>query len=246
MIDLHLHFLPGIDDGAPDLEASVEMCRMALADGCDTLIATPHQRHDRWLNQEPEKLLELIDRVREAVGPAPRLELGAEVRVDSELLDELDKGDLSGIQPLAGGHYLLIEFDRHGFGPEPLEIVHELALGGWRPIVAHPEFVPRISESPDYAARLVESGALLQVTAMSLTGDFGYDLQQLVATLVDRDLVHFVASDAHSPTYRSPGLGRARKVLADRWSEEVARRLTEENQLAVLQDSSITVAAGTP
>lgn len=246
MIDLHLHFLPGIDDGAADLEASVDMCRMALADGCDTLIATPHQRHDRWLNQEPARLSKLLERVRQAVGPTPRLELGAEIRVDSELLDELEEKHHSGIQPLAGGHYLLIEFDRSGFGPEPLEIVHELAIEGWRPIVAHPEFVPQVAESPAYAAQLVDSGALLQVTAMSLTGDFGYDVQLLVSGLVDRSLVHFVASDAHSPTYRSPGLSRAREVLEKQWSEEVASRLTEENQLAVLQDRPLPAIAEVP
>lgn len=236
MFDLHCHLLPGVDDGPADLDESVLMCRMAAADGCEALAATPHQRHPFWWNGDAEELAELRRRLQERVGERPRLLPGAEVRVDDGLLADLDRLPESGVLSLAGSRYVLIEFDRRGGGVDPETLVHELVVGGWRPIIAHPELYPWLMERPDLTRRLVELGATLQVTAMSVTGEFGRWAQSHCHRLLDEGLVHFVASDAHGVDRRPPGLSRAFAALAAGWGEETARSLTSDNPSAVIED----------
>ena len=236
MIDLHIHLLPGIDDGASDLEESAAMCRQAASAGCEALVTTPHQRHELWWNTDRAELENLLRQVQERVGPEPELHLGAEIHVDSGLLEALEELPTSGLLPLAESSYLLLEFDRQGLGPDPETVVHEVAIAGWRPIVAHPEFIPQLVADPSRVGRLAELSGLMQVTAASVTGDFGPKIARFVRGLLADDLVHFVASDAHGVRWRPPGLQEARQAIASRWGEERARLLTEENPRAVLQD----------
>ena len=158
MIDLHCHILPGIDDGARSLEEAVAMCRLAADDGCEAMVATPHQRRGAWWNSDRGGARGPRRRCRRRSGPA-RVLLGGEVHVDSELLAEVEKLPGGGILPLAGSRYLLIEFDGAGRPEEAIQLVHELAVAGWRPILAHPEFIPWLAEDPALMARLVALGA---------------------------------------------------------------------------------------
>lgn len=241
MIDLHCHILPGVDDGPQSLEEAVGMCRMAADDGCEAMVATPHQRRGDWWNTDRERLAALAEELQNAVGPGLRVLLGAEVHVDSELLAEVEKGD--GILPLAGSRYLLIEFGARGTPAESVHLVHELAVAGWWPVIAHPELIPWLAPDRDLVALLVARGALTQVTAMSLTGDFGRRPQNDAVALLEAGLVHFVASDSHGVRRRPPGLRRAYRTIADRWGEETARRLTADNPRAVVEDRPLTEAA---
>ena len=262
MIDLHLHLLPGVDDGAQTVDQALAMARLAAADGCTALIATPHQRRDEWSNDDA---LRLADRLSELAALAeagarlpqspldeqrtlpqssfdeqrtlPQLLLGGEIRVDSELLSDLARPGRSGVLSLAGSRYLLLEFEPSGLGPDPVEIVQELLAEGWWPIVAHPEVVPCFWESADDPlARLVEAGALFQVTAMSVTGEFGKGAKGRVWELLRAGCVQFVASDSHRPDWRPPGLSRARHALARELGEALATELTVTNPRAVVEN----------
>jgi protein-tyrosine phosphatase len=241
MIDLHCHVLPGIDDGAHSLEQAVEMCRLAAAAGCEALVATPHQRKGDWWNCDRQALAALRGRLQEAVGPAPRILGGGEIRVDSRLLAEmlaLREDDAHGPLPLAGSRYLLLEFGGEAGLPEAADLVHELAVAGWRPVLAHPELIHWLAD-PAAVAHLVSLGALAQVTAMSLTGDFGRRAQADASRLVELGLAHFVASDAHDLRRRPPGLRRAWDAIAARWGEEAARELLADNPRAVIADQPL-------
>lgn len=262
MVDLHTHLLPGVDDGARDLRESVAMCRLAAEDGCEVMVATPHQRHLNWANDDVARLAELRDEVQAAVGERMRVLLGGEIRVDDEVLAQIDKlpAPAAGVLALAGSRYLLLELDRAravpvaGRGPrravadDPRDLVHELVLAGWRPILAHPEFFPWLLQDGSLLEDLVARGATLQVTAMSITGDFGRTPQDAAHRLIDAGLVHFVASDCHGVAWRPPGLSRARRTIAARWGEEVAARLTRDNPRAVIEDRPLAPAspASTP
>lgn len=239
MVDIHCHLLPGIDDGAASLEDAAAMCAQLVADGCRAVVATPHQRHDLWPNHDLDGLEALRRAVAELAPPGLEIALGAEIRVDSELPLDLERR--LGIQSLAGSKHLLIEFDRREPLPPPgaAGLVHELVVMGWRPIVAHPELIAWLAEDLGTLAELVAAGARLQVTAMSVTGEFGRWAQERCRTLLNAGLVHFVASDAHSPRQRAPGLSRARRVLAERHGEEVAELLTATNPAAVLRDQPV-------
>jgi protein-tyrosine phosphatase len=244
MIDLHCHILPGVDDGAQSLAEAVEMCRLAAADGCEAMVATPHQRRGEWWNADRGRLAVLAADLQEAVGPGFRVLLGGEIHVDSELLAEVEKlPDGGGILPLAGSRYLLIEFGSAGTAAESLHLIHELVVAGWRPVIAHPELIPWLAPDLALMALLVSRGALTQVTAMSLTGEFGRRPQNDAVALLEAGLVHFVASDSHGVRRRPPGLRRAYRTIAGRWGEEAARRLTHDNPRAVIEDRPLPEAA---
>jgi protein-tyrosine phosphatase len=237
MIDLHSHVLPGVDDRAQSLEEAVAMCRLAAQDGCEALVATPHQRRGEWWNADRERLAALAGEVQGALGAGLRVLLGGEIHVDSGLLAEVEKlPEGGGILPLAGSRYLLIEFGPLGTPAEAIHLVHELVVAGWRPVIAHPEFIPWLSPDPGLVARLVSLGAFTQVTAMSVTGDFGRRPLADTLALLDAGLVHFVASDSHGVRRRPPGLRRAWQVISARLGEEVARRLVDDNPRAVIED----------
>jgi len=239
MVDLHAHLLPGVDDGAETLDDAVRMCQFAAADGVAAAVATPHQRHEWWPNADRDDLVARFESLLSAVGATLALSLGAEIRMDSELLAEVDLLPDGSLLPLAQSRYLLLEVPPTRVGPDPRAIVHELAIAGWRPVLAHPERVPWLAEEPGSLVELVERGALLQLTAMSVTGAFGRRARECCTFLLDNDLAHFVASDAHDVSKRPPLLSDAFRVIADGWGEARARRLTEDNPRAVLEDRAI-------
>jgi protein-tyrosine phosphatase len=233
MIDLHCHILPGVDDGPRELAVSVEMCRVAAGDGCTAMVATPHQRHPSWPDLDRATFRAAFERLREAVGDLLEIRLGAEVRVDSALVAELDAADPSFLS-LAESRYVLLELDRWGTGPEPEDLIHEALVAGWIPVLAHPELIPVLATDLDRVTDLVSVGARLQVTAMCVTGELGRPAERTVWEMLERDLVHFVSSDAHSPEWRPPGLEAARRLLASRLGDDVAQRLTIANPARVL------------
>lgn len=239
MIDLHAHILPGIDDGADTLEESVAMCLKAARDGCTGIVATPHQRHPRWWNDDTAALQRLRTEIEKAVGDALQIYSGGEVRVDSELLDAIEEEGRAGILPLAGGRHVLIEFPRQQMGPDPEGIVHELVIAGWHPVIAHPELIPWLAHDLEKLERLVELGGRLQLTAMSFSGEFGKSPKEAARAIVDEGLAHFVASDCHGLNRRPPGLKKAFDVIADRWDTATATRLTHENPLAVVENRPV-------
>lgn len=239
MIDVHIHLLPGVDDGAADLEESVAMCRTALEDGCEALVATPHQSHPEWENRDAAHLEALLQEVQIACGGTPELFLGAEIRVGHDLLDAVTDLERSNLVPLAGSSYLLLELEVDTPPQQVVELVHELCVAGWQPIIAHPEFISSLSGDLDAMARIARAGGRFQVTAMSLTGGFGGRIRRLTRRMLKAQLVDFVASDAHRATWRPPGLHRAFEEIATLRDRDTAELLTLGNPRAVLEDQPL-------
>lgn len=241
MIDLHSHVLPGVDDGARDLEQSLNMCRLSLEDGCHTMMATPHLRHERFWNGDRGHLERVHRRLCQAVasrfGDRFKVLLGGEIAVGSESLAELEQPSNS-LLPLAGSSYVLMEPSFHGMGPDPIEMVYELGVRGRRTIIAHPERISWLTRDLGLMAALVEQGALMQLTAMSLTGELGAAIQEVCRIMIDRGWVHFVASDCHDDRLRPPRLSAARGLVEASWGEAAAERLFLTNAEAVLADRS--------
>jgi protein-tyrosine phosphatase len=244
VIDLHLHLIPGVDDGARTLDDALDLCRLAIEDGCETLVATPHRRRDEWPDLAEEELERRLAEIRAEVGDRLRLELGGEVRLDSELVGGLAAPGRGGAIPLAGSHYLLLELEPFGVGPDPAAVVARLAAAGWRSIVAHPELTPFLVGDAAALDRLADAGALFQLTAMSLTGEFGRAPRERAFELLDAGHAHFLASDAHRAGWRPTGLARARDEVARRWGDARASALTIDNPRAVLEDRDIPNAGG--
>ena len=240
MIDLHAHVLPGIDDGPKSLDEAVAMVRMAYDDGTTVLVATPHQRHAQWANDDRALLERKLVELRAAAGErAPRLELGAEISVDSDLLREIDRLPNGPLVPLAGSRYLLLELSPASSQEELRALVHELLIAGWWPIVAHAERYPWLAADPMRLVELHDLGAHLQITAMALTGGFGRGPQVCAEFMLEHGIADLVASDAHDLRDRPPLLAQGRRVVATRWGETRAARLFEESPFMVIENQPI-------
>lgn len=240
MIDLHAHVLPGIDDGPASLADAVAMVHMAREDGTTVLVATPHQRHAQWPNEDRALLERALVELRAAAGErAPRLELGAEITVDSDLLREIDRLPEGPLVPLAGSRYLLLELSPGPGQEEVRALVHELLVAGWWPIVGHAERYPWLAAEPAHLIELHELGVQLQITAMSLSGGFGRRAQACAEFMLEHGIADLVASDAHDPHDRPPLLSEGRRIVASRWGETRAARLFEESPLMVIENLPI-------
>ena len=245
MIDIHCHLLPGVDDGAVDLGESLAMCRMAAQDGCTAMVATPHLRHEQWWNPDRRRLEELWRHLRDAAGDDPEVFLGGEIAVNSQSLRELELLPEGDLLPLAGSRYLLLEFHPRGLGPDPEDLIHELVVEGWYPIIAHPERIPWLASDLGYLAALLGQGAVTQLTAMSVTGDMGRLLHDAATRMLDAGMVHFIASDAHDARIRHPGLAKAYRLISETRGEAIARQLFVVNPMSVLENRPLPPPAVT-
>ncbi len=213
---------------------------MAHREGCRAIVATPHLRHERYENADRHRLEQVHRHLCEAVhrrfGNELKVFLGGEIAIHSQSLAEIDQLPNSKLLTLAGSRYLLLELSSHALGPDPVEMVYELGLAGWRPIIAHPERIAWLVADSNLLAAVVDHGGLLQLTAMSLTGEFGPVIQGAADQMMDQGWVRFVSSDAHDARIRPPGLSAARQRVAKEWGAAVAEALFENHPRAVLED----------
>ena len=204
VIDLHSHLLPGIDDGAPDLDASVEMGRAAVAGGVDAIVATPHVS-STYAN-DPATFPERVAQVQAALdqaGVALRVHKGAEV--SHAMLPELSDEAL-GRCTLGDGRFILFEPPLNGPVPFIDRMVGDLQQKGFEVLIAHPERIAAFQKRIDLVQKLVAQGCLTSVTAGSVGGQFGGSVKRFTQDLFERGLVHNLASDAHDAEWRSPAL----------------------------------------
>lgn len=206
MIDIHAHILPGLDDGPSTVEEAVQMARLAVEDGLRTIVATPHSLNGLYINWREDILAacESFNRgLRKHQIPMVVLP-GSEIYLCPEMLEELDKGRLMTLNDT--GRYLFLEIP-DSFVPQTLiHLINQLRSRGIIPILSHPERNRPIQRNVDLLGELIAAGALSQVTGTSLMGGFGRRAQRCTKRLIDRQMAHFVASDAHSLKGRPPVL----------------------------------------
>ena len=227
MIDIHCHMIPGIDDGSPHIEASLEMAVMAVESGVDTLICTPHANQvGRFENfagrQLQERFLHLRDIVQREGIPLD-LYLGQEIYSGPDMGEKIQQRRLISLNH--SGYYL-IEFD---FEEEAEMIEHYIETVfrcGGIPILAHPERYTCVQEQPGRIYYWMKGGVLTQVNKGSLFGRFGRDAYETVRILLDHGLVNCVATDAHSPYVRTTHMTEAREWLEKYYGMDQAHRLT--------------------
>ena len=235
MIDLHCHILPGIDDGARDLETSLAMARTYVADGVSIVACTPHILPGLYHNSGPQirhataKLQQLlIER-----GIPLRLTTGADNHVIPEFLSELRSGKLLS---LADSRYVLVEPPHHVAPPRLEELFFNLITANYVPILTHPERLTWINSAYANMEQLYTAGAWFQVTAGSLSGDFGRNAQYWAERLLDEGKVHLLATDAHDLKARPPRLSRGRELAAKRIGDTEAANLVVTRPRGVLQN----------
>lgn len=235
MIDLHSHILPGLDDGATDIEMSLEIARSAVADGIHTIAATPHVRGD-WPTS-PERMEDMVALVRNRLRAASiPLELlpGAEIALD--VLPQLDDDALRRFGLAGNPSMLLIETPYLGWPLGLAETLFQLRLRGFRAVLAHPERNGEVQDNPRLLESLVAGGLLVQLTAASVDGRLGRDPRNTARRLIELRCAHLLASDGHAPSVRATGLTAAAGSLGD---ESLAHWMTVEVPDAIVSGTPI-------
>ncbi|UQZ33135.1 tyrosine protein phosphatase [Paenibacillus sp. PK3_47] len=229
-----------MDDGAADWEAALTMAQDAVQDGISTVVATPHHANGVYMNPAPnigEAVRLLNERIQESGIPLLVLP-GQEIRMYGDLLDDLEQSQLL---TLAGSRYILLEMPSSLVPRTMEETCHELVIQGFVPVIAHPERNAEVAASPARLERLIELGAVGQVTAQSLAGTFGSKLQKLSLELCRRNAVHVIASDAHDSRHRPFGLSEAFKVLEEELGTVVSGIFRQNSQSIIANEELIRV-----
>lgn len=232
MIDLHSHVLPGIDDGPQTIEGGLDILRSAEADGITRIAATPHVRHD--FPTTPEQMELALAQLREAAGDiAVDLLSGGEL--DLEYTESLDDDTLRRFGLGGNPRLLLLEFPYVGWPIGLPELLFRLRVRGFDAVLAHPERNPEVQERPERLRELVDAGVWVQLTAASVDGRLGKRNAAAAKALLDAELAHLIASDAHAPAVRAIGMGAAADAVGD---NVLARWLTYEVPAALLTGDS--------
>jgi len=241
VIDLHTHILPGIDDGARTLDDALDMARAFVDEGVTAVAATPHVRDDFPTPAEVmREAVQSLQRVLDREGIPLVILPGAELAV--EWVAQLDDTQLRRLTLAASGRYLLVETPYHGWPASVVEQLRRVLVGGFTPVLAHPERNAVVQATPSLLAPLVEGGLLVQVTAASLDGRLGKAPQVTGHQLVAGGLAHVVASDAHAAHVRAAGMLSAVDSIRD---EALARWLVTEVPLAVAHGERVPPRPGT-
>jgi len=224
LIDLHCHILPGIDDGAASLEKSLVMARQAVRDGIQTVVATPHHLNGLYQNALSDIVTRVnhLSQILEQEAIALKVVPGSEIHVCEGLSRSILKGEAATIN--GNNKYALLEFPvqslPHGWEDE----LFKISLGNVVPVIAHPERLHAFQRNLELLYDLVAMGCMVQLTAMSITGELGEPAMVCSHALLKRRLAHVIATDAHSPEGRplilSRGVMAAARVLGSREEAE--------------------------
>ena len=231
MIDIHSHVLWGVDDGASSLEDSIAILRAAWADGTTGIVATPHS--NARYSFQADLCRRGIEELAARTEGQPVIHLGCEFQVTVDNIGPLL--DRPTIYTMNGGPYLLLECPDFHIGRYTESILERLLQADIVPIIVHPERNPLLVRDLDRLEGWVGLGCLIQVTALSITGGFGGSVRSASLRLLDRGLVHAVASDAHDLEHRPPGLSAAARAVRGRLGEEAADLLFTDNPRAIVE-----------
>lgn len=237
MIDIHCHILPGVDDGAKTITESIAMAKKAESEGIKKIIATPNYPIDF---HNPAK--EIIDHV--ATLNAELVREGVQVKIlpgqELSLYKEIKKDLISGsLLPLnQTTKFIPLALPSTNIPTEITNIMFELQIEGYIPIILHPERITAFQDNPDKLYRFVKNGALTQITAGSLLGKFGKKVEKLAHQFIESNLTHFIASDAHNTKKRGFYLTDAYQNMKKRYGTEKVYQFMENSE-AVLNGSGI-------
>jgi protein-tyrosine phosphatase len=235
MIDLHCHMLPGIDDGSPDEATSLEMARIAVADGIKTTACTPHIYPGLYENNAADikTRTDALQRRLFDEDIALKLTIGADAHLTPELLGRLRARTAPS---LAGGRYFLLEPPHTVAPPRFAESMFDFVAAGYVPVLTHPERLSWIKQHYEVFVALVKSGVWMQVTAGSLNGRFGETAKYFGEKMLDEGLVHLLATDAHGVRNRPPLLAEGRQAAEKFVGAEEAARLVFDRPQAILDN----------
>lgn len=237
MIDIHTHILPGLDDGARDMEDSLSMAALALKSGVHTLVATSHANTGGFFKEYSiEEYLQRLEAFRKALDEVKlplRVFSGMEIYMTREVPRMIREGRLLSLNQTG---YFLTEFS-FGIEQEEMdEMLHDLMELGVTPVIAHPERYRCVQESESGIAKWKNRGCLLQVNRGSIFGKFGSGAKQCVDRLLDQHMVTCIASDAHKPYERTTYMADIKEYMEQEYSFEYSKKLLYDNPKRILKE----------
>lgn len=236
MYDLHVHILPGIDDGPAEMHESVEMARQASMGGTKIILATPHRKDvtEGSSVSDLRGLVQTLNRKIQDRATAVSVVLGMENHLDQDLPLDVAEGRALTMND---SRYILVEMPFFGRPAYVEEVLYQLQDDGLVPVLAHPERIEAFQRDPELLAKLVGKGMLSQVTAGSFVGMWGRDVKRFAEHLLAERLVHVLASDAHTPgAPRPPTLDLGVRAAASLLGRDEAEKMVLEAPLAILED----------
>jgi protein-tyrosine phosphatase len=231
MIDIHCHILPGIDDGAQTLKHALALANAAVENGITHAVCTPHIHFGRYDNTAETITLacENLKRTLNDHNINLVISSAAEVRFDVEIISAVERDDIPFLGDWHGERVLLLEFPHGAFPLGAAKLTRWLLDHGIRPMIAHPERNKSFLERPEQLAPLLEQGCLLQLTAASLTGNFGPRAEKMALSLIADGFATVVATDSHHIKRRPPLLRQAYDVVCNYEGLATAQALMVSN-----------------
>lgn len=237
--DIHSHIMPGVDDGAQDMEESLAMLRMAKAENVSRIILTPHQKPGRkcvsmrGLKERMELLQENIRQQQLAI----QVYAGSECLYSHDLAERLDQGKLC---TMADSRYVLVEFMPDESWTYIRDGLYRLSSHGYLPVIAHMERYLQVVRDMDRVHELIDMGCYVQVNAGSITGAYGFGVRQTAKKLLREQAVHFVATDAHRKSgKRSVQMKNCAAYLVRKCGPEYAARLLGGNAEHIFKNTEL-------
>ena len=237
LIDIHTHILPGVDDGASDLQKAVELCRLAWENGTRAIILTPH--HRGTYKESPAVLQASYTALKQSIQkelPRLSLHLGSEIYSHNNISQQITDGQ---VLPLCDSRYVLLEFSPTAFPVLIKTGIVESLSAGKVPIIAHTERYDAFRADRSLAEDVIKMGALIQLNADSVLGKQGLGTKRFCHKLLKAEMVHFIASDAHDLKRRPPVLLPCYNHIYKKYGEKYAKRLFWRNPRAILENTKI-------
>lgn len=238
LVDLHAHLLPGVDDGSPDLQTSLQLARKSVADGVTHMLLTPHHMDGTYVNHKQDVIAktEMFQNALDQAQIPLKVFPGQEVHLTDKLLDALDQDDILFAD--ANDRYMMLELP-HTHVPEYFlkNILPELQMRGITPVIVHPERNQGIQRDHSLLYNLVEAGCLTQLTASSYVDVFGEQVTGLTQKIIDANLGTTFSSDAHALKGRGSRMDAAYRKLSDQ-NEDCATRYWQ-NAKAILNGDDV-------
>lgn len=236
MVDIHSHVLWGMDDGAPTMDVSLEMLRIAAEAGTTDIVATPHSNAE--FEYQPALIAERIAELTRQTGGKPRIHRGCDLHLSFDNI--VGAVENPGKFSINGLRYILVECSDLHIAESMDRVLDRLQGVDLIPIVTHPERNPILQRDVGKLEKWVDQGCLVQVTALSVLGGFGKKAGAAAQLLLSRGMVHVIASDAHDPVHRHPRLDEAFAAIAGDYGEETAELLFVSNPGRIIRGEFVS------
>lgn len=208
MIDIHMHLIPGVDDGAENMEMALAMMIRAKQQEISRIIATPHSEVFRYSKEGGNIIFRRLLNTAAKVCPDMKLYLGCEVYCEAGIMDQVLEDVTTGRYPtMNGSRYVLMEFSMYAEPEGALTCVEAMVNGGYTPIIAHMERYRNLCDNMELVDRFRELGALIQINVYSLFDEDKDSIKNWARRLVQERKVDFLGTDAHRTYHRPPQRG---------------------------------------